>query len=202
MEREQEEIESESEYIAVRVKDILPCAGVEATIRDIAEQMEKQSEKEDIEGFIYYDIPEQYKTTGGEFPEKLQQYTYLECKRQGVSYPLVIAMIERESGYVYDRVGDDGNAIGYMQIIQRYYKQEMKEAGFTDLMNPYENISLGISIMSNLISKYSNEQDALAAYNYGTTGAKRNLWSKGIYSYEYNSTIMERKKQIEEILSK
>lgn len=73
---------------------------------------------EDVEGFTLYEIPEEYERTGGYFPEKMQIYTYCVCRQYGVSYELVIAMIERESGYVFDEVGDDGNSIGYMQIYE------------------------------------------------------------------------------------
>lgn len=116
------------------------------------------------DGFVFYEIPEEYQATGGYFPEEAQIYTYCLCKQYGVRYSLVVAMIERESGYQYDRIGDDGHSI------------------------------------SGLIEKYGTIQDALAAYNYGERGAYTHLWSNGIYVYEYNETIIQRMKEIEEEL--
>lgn len=152
------------------------------------------------EGFVFYEIPEEYKATGGYFPEEAQIYTYCLCKQYGVRYSLVVAMIERESGYQYDRIGDDGHSVGYMQIWQSAHTDRMEELGVTNLLNPYQNIYVGVDYIAELIEKYGTIQDALAAYNYGERGAYTNLWSKGIYVYEYNETIMQRMKEIEEEL--
>ena len=64
------------------------------------------------DGFVFYEIPEEYSRTGGYFPEKMQVYTYCVCKQYGVRYDLVVALIEKESGYKFDKVGDDGHSIG------------------------------------------------------------------------------------------
>ena len=69
----------------------------------------------DLEGFVYYDLPEQY-ADKGYFPEKMQIYTRCLCKQNDVPYALVLALIEHESGYEFDKVGDSGQSKGYMQI--------------------------------------------------------------------------------------
>ena len=147
------------------------------------------------EGFVFYEIPEEYQATGCYFPEEAQIYTYCLCKQYGVKYSLVVAMIERESGYQYDRIGDDGHSMGYMQIWQSAHIDRMEELGATNLLDPYQNI---VDYIAGLIEKYGTIQDALAAYNYGERGAYTHLWSNGIYVYEYNETIMQRMKEIEE----
>lgn len=152
------------------------------------------------EGFVYYEIPEEYQRTGGYLPEEVQIYTYCLCKQEGVRYALILAMIEHESGYKYDSIGDDGESFGYMQIMQKFHEDRMEEIGSGDLLNPYQNIRLGVDIMKELIDKYGTIQDALAVYNYGATGAKERLWSNGIYVYDYNESIMNRMKEIEEEL--
>ena len=53
----------------------------------------------------------------------------------------------------------------------------------TDLMNPYQNVRVGIDFLSYLLKKYGTVQDALAAYNYGEKGAREHLWSNGVYVY-------------------
>lgn len=155
---------------------------------------------DEADGFVFYEIPEEYDRTGGYFPEKMQVYTYCVCKRYGVRYDLVVALIEKESGYKFDEVGDDGHSIGYMQIYEEWHKDRMERLNVTDLRNPYQNVLVGIDYLSELIERYGTIQDALAAYNYGEQGAKRNLWKKGIYVYEYNQTIMSRMKENEEEL--
>ena len=157
---------------------------------------------DEADGFVFYEIPEEYDRTGGYFPEKMQVYTYCVCKQYGGRYDLVVALIEKESGYKFDEVGDDGHSIGYMQIYEEWHKDRMESLNVTDLRNPYQNVLVGIDYLSELIERYGTIQDALAAYNYGEQGAKRNLWKKGIYVYEYNQTIMSRMKEIEEELEK
>ena len=89
------------------------------------------------DGFTLYEIPEEYNRTGGYFPEKMQVYTYCVCKQYGVRYDLVIALIEKESGYRFDKVGDDGHSIGYMQIYEECHRDRMERLNVTDLTNPY-----------------------------------------------------------------
>lgn len=155
---------------------------------------------DEADGFVYYQIPEEYTVYGGYFPEKMQIYTYCLCKQYNVRYALIVAMIEQESGYRFDRTGDDGNSIGYMQIYESAHTDRMEALGCEDLSNPFQNVRVGIDYMAELIEKYGTIQDALAAYNYGEKGARENLWSNGIYVYSYNETIMNRMKEIEEEL--
>lgn len=68
----------------------------------------------DLEGFVYYDLPEQY-ADKGYFPEKMQIYTRCLCKQNDVPYALVLALIEHESGYEFDKVGDSGQSKGYIK---------------------------------------------------------------------------------------
>ena len=149
------------------------------------------------EGFVYYEIPEEYKKAGGSLPEDVQRFIYRICKRDGVRYALILAMIERESGYKADCIGDDGESAGYMQVQEAWHEERMEEKGVTDLLDPYQNIMVGVDYIKELIEKYGTIQDALAAYNYGEKGALRHLWNNGIFEYEYNETIMERMWEIE-----
>lgn len=150
------------------------------------------------DGFVYYQIPEEYTVTGGYFPEKMQVYTFCLCQQYGIRYSLIVAMIEHESGYKFDSIGDDGLSEGYMQITRKWHSDRMEELNCGDLMNPYQNVRVGIDWMAELIDRYGTIQDALTAYNYGERGARENMWGKGIYVNDYNSQIMSRMKEIEE----
>ena len=150
------------------------------------------------DGFRYYEIPQEYTAAGGYLPEKMQVYTYCLCQRYGVRYALILAMIEWESGYRYDCIGDDGQSAGYMQIMEKWHFDRMEELNCGDLMNPYQNVRVGIDWMAELIDRYGTIQDALTAYNYGEKGARENMWRNGIYVNDYNSEIMSRMKEIEE----
>lgn len=149
------------------------------------------------EGFITYTLPEEYADTGY-FPERMQKYTHFVCEQSGVPYSLALAVIEYESGYVFNTVGDGGSSKGYMQIQERFHGSRMEELGCTDLMNPYNNVRVGVDYLGELLEKYGNTPDALAAYNYGETGAREHLWNHDIHVYEYNSTVMMRMEEIKE----
>lgn len=172
----------------------------------IKQQTEEQTQKEsgntaiETDGFVFYQIPEEYQKTGGELPEEVQRYIYDLCKEEGVRYALILAMIEKESGYKQDRIGDGGESVGYMQVMQKWHEQEMDEIGITNLNDPYENIRFGVCYMKKLINRYGTIQDALTVYNYGENGANEYLWSNGIYVYAYNTEIIQRMKEIEEEL--
>ena len=99
------------------------------------------------EGFRYYEIPQEYKDAGGCFPEIVQVYLWCECKEYGVDYYTVLALIERESGYHWDKVGDNGNSKGYMQIYEKWHTERMEVEGVTDLFNPYQNIRVGLNCL-------------------------------------------------------
>ena len=156
---------------------------------------------DDLEGFVFYDLPEQY-ADKGYFPEKMQIYTRSLCKQNDVPYALVLAIIEYESGYEFDKTGDNGNSKGYMQIYEKWHTDRMQKLNCTDLMNPYQNVRVGIDFLSYLLKKYGTIQDTLAAYNYGEKGAREHLWSNGVYVYSYNTAIMQRMKEIEEVVGK
>lgn len=146
---------------------------------------------DDLEGFVFYDLPEKY-ADKGYFPEKMQIYTRCLCKQNDVPYALVLAIIEYESGYEFDKTGDNGNSKGYMQIYEKWHTDRMQKLNCIDLMNPYQNVKVGIDFLSYLLKKYGTVQDALAAYNYGERGAREHLWNNGVYVYSYNTAIMQR----------
>ncbi|MFR5084277.1 MAG: transglycosylase SLT domain-containing protein [Anaerobutyricum hallii] len=156
---------------------------------------------DDLEGFVFYDLPEKY-ADKGYFPEKMQIYTRCLCKQNDVPYALVLAIIEYESGYEFDKTGDNGNSKGYMQIYEKWHTDRMQKLNCIDLMNPYQNVKVGIDFLSYLLKKYGTVQDALAAYNYGERGAREHLWNNGVYVYSYNTAIMQRMKEIEEVVGK
>lgn len=105
---------------------------------------------DDLEGFVFYDLPEQY-ADKGYFPEKMQIYTRCLCKQNDVPYALVLAIIEHESGYEFDKTGDNGNSKGYMQIYEKWHTDRMQKLNCTDLMNPYQNVKVGIDFLSYLL---------------------------------------------------
>ena len=112
---------------------------------------------DDLEGFVFYDLPEQY-ADKGYFPEKMQIYTRCLCKQYDVPYALVLAIIEQESGYEFDKTGDGGQSKGYMQIYEKWHTDRMQNLGCTDLMNP-----CSICFRENAVRQTVEQSERMAA---------------------------------------
>lgn len=155
----------------------------------------ESAEKESETGrYIYYSIPQEYVMNGGEFSDELQEFTQDLCGVRQLSYPLILALIERETGY--RNVNPNGcGSTGYMQIIPKWHEERMEKFGVTDLLDPKGNITVGIDYLSELFEKYHEVNLVLMAYNMGESGAKK-LWKDGIYSSAYADYIMEREAEI------
>lgn len=156
-----------------------------------------------LDCFGYYEIQQEYKDAGGCFPEIVQVYLWCECKEYGVDYYTVLALIERESGYHWDKVGDNGNSKGYMQIYEKWHTERMEAEGVTDLFNPYQNIRVGLNCLREIQDKYlasSGENCVLMVYNMGESGAKK-LWAKDIYSSAYSREVISRAQELRQELA-
>lgn len=127
--------------------------------------------------------------------EDLQRYTYERCKERGIDYNFCLATMYVETGGTFDpNLRSASKDTGLMQI-NDCHKKWIKEAGYTDLYDPYQNIEVGCIILGEHVAKYGNGHGASMAYNMGT-GTKRKLNKKGIYSSKYSRKVMKIKEEI------
>lgn len=108
-----------------------------------------------------YDVP---------LSANLQEHIRQLCDEYGVDMPLVLAIIGQESNYRPDAVGDNGNSLGLMQIQPRWHQSRMDKLGVTDLVDPYQNVAVGIDLLAGLINK-GGIRWAIMAYNAGAETA-------------------------------
>ena len=114
------------------------------------------------------------------------------CEEAGIDPTVIIAMAEVESNYDSEALGDGGNSFGLMQIQPRWHSERMTALGVTDLLDPKQNVKVGIDILAELLAKYNgNVEMALVAYNAGPTGAYRHWFSRGVYASEYSRKVLE-----------
>ena len=106
-----------------------------------------------VEGFYYHEITEECKKAGGQFPVIMQVYTYIICEQNDVDYEMVFALIERESKCVWNAAGNGGASVGLMQIAEKWQQERMKELNCTDLTQPFQNVRVGVDILSELQEK-------------------------------------------------
>lgn len=128
--------------------------------------------------YVIYDVP---------LSKELQEYTQDVCEEYGVSYPLVLAIMKRESEYQMDAISTTGD-YGIMQINNGNHEWLEGALGITDWLDPEQNILAGVYVLSQI--DYDDPHQVLMSYNCGPTGAK-NLWADGIYSTAYSRAVVE-----------
>ena len=130
----------------------------------------------------YYDVP---------LTEDLQDVIIDTASGRGVDPALVLAVIEKESGYNPDAAGDNGRSQGLMQIWRPFHEKRMEKLGAVNLYDPKDNVLVGIDILAEKLDKYEDAEKALIAYNAGDAGAKKHYFSKGIYSSSYSRAVLK-----------
>ena len=131
-------------------------------------------------------------------PFEHQVYIYLLCEEKGIEYELILGMIQLESNFDANLVCYNSNKSydsGYLQI-NSCREKELKEQGYTDLLDPYQNLEIGINIIADLLNKYEDEVVALESYNKGERGYKKNYADKGIYQTAYSKRVIEYKNNL------
>lgn len=118
------------------------------------------------------------------------------CADYEIPVELVLAVIETESSYKADAISKAG-AVGMMQVIPESHYPRMIRLNCTDLFDPYQNITVGMDFLSELIEKYNgNTHKALTAYNHGEKGANDKFFSNGIYQSDYSRKVLEMTEKI------
>lgn len=145
-------------------------------IRGITKMVEAEAEPCPLEVSTFWDVP---------LSEDLQAYIVNECSAYEIDPTIILAMIGRESKFDAGAVGDDGRSFGLMQIMEHYHKERMERLGAIDLLNPYDNVTVGIDYLGELLARYDGDIEmALVAYNMGPTGAR------GICSTQYSRDVL------------
>lgn len=142
---------------------------------------------EPVEEVTFYDVP---------LSEELQLHIFTECEKHNISPSIVVAMIEMESSYDMDSIGDNGNSFGLMQIQPKWHQERVQRLGCTDLLDPYQNITVAIDIIAELKSKNPDLYWVLMAYNGGETYATRKINAED-YS-DYAIEVVERAGELED----
>lgn len=120
--------------------------------------------------------------------EELQLHIAVLCEEYHIQPELVLAVIEQESQYNPEAIGDSGNSLGLMQIQPYWHGERMQQLGCDDLLDPYQNVAVGIDILAEKLAKGSTEW-ALMAYNGGNQYADA-LQARGVVSEYAEAVIM------------
>lgn len=164
-------------------------AEAEAKAKAEAEKKRKEQEAKGIytappttasAGFVEYKVP---------LSREWQIYTYNLCQEYGVSYEVMLGLMYAESSFNFN--ASSGVAHGICQI-HYCHESYAKSIGIDNYKEPAGNILLGVKFMSgNLKSQNGDYHKALICYNYGSGGAQKHCFSKGIYQTSYSKKVMK-----------
>ena len=132
-------------------------------------------------------------------PYEFQTYINQVCKSYEIAPEIVFSMIAKESNYNHKEIGDNGDSEGLMQVQKQHHEERIEKLGCTDLLDPYENVLVGVDYLAELLSYYDgNISKAITAYNAGATGAYEHYFSQGIEASEYTEAVLENSEAIKE----
>jgi len=106
-----------------------------------------------------YDVP---------LSTELQLHIIHTCEEKQIDPAIVVAMAFRESTYNTKAVGDGGDSLGLLQIQPYWHSERMNRLGCTDLLDPFQNVTVGVDYLCELLNRYDGDMaKALTAYNRG-----------------------------------
>lgn len=155
---------------------------------DISEELMCGTTSVEESKYTYYDVP---------LDEDLQRYIFEQCEEKGVDPKLVLAMIYVESSFRPSAIGDKGNSFGLMQIQPRWHQKRMDKLGCTDLLDPYQNVTVGIDYIADLIGRKDSIEWALMAYNAGASTANKKAAAGEVTKYV--TKVFEKMDKITEV---
>ena len=137
----------------------------------------------------YYDIP---------LRRELQDHIFKECGKYGIDPTIVLGMIKRESNYKANAVNSDGTTYGLMQVNPKWHSGRMAVLECSDLLDPYQNITVGVNYLGELFANGKSTEWTLMAYNGGVSYANRKVsrgeissYARGVLSNAKNLKIVE-----------
>ena len=151
--------------------------------------------REDVEPAPVESPPVHIIYPGIPLEDGFQDYITGLCKSYGVSVPLVLAIIARESDFDAKLVDDNGQSFGLMQIQPQWHRERMKRLGVVDLLDPAQNVQVGIDYLSELLDLGKGEEYAVMFYNGGEIHANA-FFKRGEMS-NYCSDVMRMRDCIE-----
>ena len=119
---------------------------------------------------------------------EMQTYIIDLCEQYSIRPEIIFAMIQRESEFNAETIGDNGQSFGLMQIQPRWHYSTMLELNCTNLLDAKQNVTVGISILADFIAEGKGIEWALMAYNAGASNADE-MAAQSIIS-EYASDVI------------
>lgn len=85
----------------------------------------------------------------------------------GLDPAIVFGVMQQESAFRADVIGDGGKAVGIMQVQERWHRERMARLNVTDMSDPRQSALVGCDFLAELLETFGNYPDALTYYRYG-----------------------------------
>ena len=121
-----------------------------------------------------YDVP---------LDAELQLHIIHTAEEKRIDPAIVMAMACKESTYDTSAVGDGGNSYGLLQVQPKWHYERMLKLGCTDLLDPYQNVVVGVDYLSELLNTYGSMDKALTVYNRGSYNGTITQYAENILAY-------------------
>lgn len=122
--------------------------------------VEQKAELPEQKTVVLYDVP---------LAADLQIHIIETCEEHHIDPAIVMAMAYRESGFNAEAIGDGGDSYGLLQIQPRWHYGRMERLGCTDLIDPFQNVTVAVDYLAEQIDRYDGDvAKALVAYNQGS----------------------------------
>lgn len=170
---------NESKTSGLKVNAAQKVDDVEITYPIGVEKPEEEPEEleTELDGqtiYYYYDIP---------MNDDLQGHLFNRCDLHKIDPAIVISMIKRESNFNAGAVSSDGSSYGLLQIQPRWHSDRMGSLGCSDLLDPYQNITVAVDYLAELYRSGNSTEWVLMAYNGGTAYANKKIRRGEVSSY-------------------
>lgn len=124
-----------------------------------AEYIFVDEEAANKEASSFWDVP---------LDHELQEHIIQTCEDYGVDASVVLAMIDRESDFDADDIGDGGESFGLCQVQPKWHQERMERLDCDDLLDPFQNVTVAVDYLAEQIDRYDEDvAKALTAYNQG-----------------------------------
>ena len=151
------------------------------TIETIATEVTEPTETEPKA--ILYDVP-----LGAE----IQLHIIETAERYGIDPAIVFAMAWVESSFNANSTGDGGDSLGLMQVQPRWHSARMEKLGCTDLLDPFQNVTVAVDYLSEMLGWYDGDiVKALVAYNQGSYKGTITNYAKAVLATAEEMEVIE-----------
>ena len=168
--------------LLVALKEKEPTEGLNTeTVVVLKEPIKEPAEP--VEEIQFYDVP---------LDADIQEAIIEQCG-DVIDATVVIAIIEKESQYNSQEIGDGGNSKGLMQIQERWHRERMNDLECDDLLDPIQNVTVGIDYLKELATESDSIEWVLMAYNGG-----REYANTSTETSEYAKYVLQRAGKLKE----